>query len=97
MAAAQLAVPVAAGAALAPATGTATIGTGILDAAGGEITREAATQGASIARAGVNLAVNAIKAHPIIATYVGTHLASALGIPLPKVLKAMAGIREVAE
>ena len=81
----------------APATGTATVGTGILDASGAEITKDIATQGPSVARAGANLLLNAIKSHPIISTYVGTHLANALGIPLPKVLKALAGIREVAE
>ena len=82
---------------LAPSAGTATVGTGILGPAGEEITRDIATQGPSLARAGINFAVNAIKSHPIISTYVGTHLANALGIPLPKVLKAIAGIREAAE
>lgn len=38
--------------------------------------------------------VSVIKAHPVISTYVGTHLANALGIPLPKVLKAIALIPE---
>jgi len=59
--------------------------------------KDVVTQGPSLARAGINAAVNAVRAHPIITSYIGTHLANALGIPLPKVLKAMAGIREVAE
>src|SRR6266550_1416526 len=86
----------AAGALFAPAAGTATVGTGILDAGGSEVMKDIATQGPSLARAGMNLVINAIKAHPIISTYVATHLANELGIPLPKILKAVAGIREVA-
>lgn len=38
--------------------------------------------------------IDTVKAHPVISTYVGTHLANALGIPLPKVLKAIALIPE---
>jgi len=85
-----------AGALAAPAAGAATVGTGILDAGGSEVMKDIATQGPSLARAGMNLVINAIKAHPIISTYVATHLANELGIPLPKILKAVAGIREVA-
>ena len=80
----------------APAVGTAEAGTGILGPSGQEITREVATSGPSMAKVGANFAIQAIKNHPIVSSYIATHLADALGIPLPKVLKAMAGIREIA-
>lgn len=82
---------------LAPSAGAATVGTGILDASGAEITKDIATEGPSLARSGMNAVINMVKAHPIISSYVATHLANALGIPLPKVVKAIAGIRELAE
>ena len=92
MAAAQLAIPVAAGAALAPTAGTAAVGTGILDAAGGEITKDVATMGPSIARAGVNLAINAIKAHPYISGAIALRLSKTLGLPVDKIAKALLGL-----
>jgi hypothetical protein len=92
---AAAALPAVAGA-FAPTVGAETVGTGILDAGGTEITKDVATMGPSFARATANGVLQMIKGHPIISTYVGTHLANALGIPLPKVLKAMAGIKEIA-
>lgn len=80
----------------AASAGTASAGTGILGPGGEELTKDVTTFGPSLARSGVNAVINLVKAHPIISTYVGTHLANALGIPLPKVLKALAGIQEVA-
>lgn len=82
---------------LAPSAGTATVGTGVLGPAGEEITKDIATQGPSLARAGINAAVSAIKAHPVITGYVATHIANAIGIPLPKVLKAIMLIPGAAE
>lgn len=81
----------------APSVGTATVGTGILGPEGAEITKDVATQGPSIARAGINAAVGAMRAHPIITSYVASHLANALGIPLPKVVKAIMLIPGAAE
>jgi hypothetical protein len=92
MAAAQLAVPIAAGAALAPTAGTATVGTGILDAGGTEIMKDVATQGPSLARAGVNLAINAIKAHPYISGAIALRLSKTLGLPVEKIAKALLGM-----
>src|SRR6266478_1076063 len=92
MAAAQLAAPIGVGSLFAPAVGEATVGTGILDAGGSEVMKDVATQGPSMARAGVGAVINAVKSHPIISSYIGTHLANELGIPLPKILKALAGI-----
>lgn len=82
---------------LAPTAGTATVGTGILGPAGEEITRDVATEGPSIARAGINAAVSAMKAHPVITSYIAGHLANALGVPLPKIVKAMLLIPGAAE
>ena len=48
MAGAQLAIPTVAGAALAPTVTEETVGTGILDATGREITRQAMKYGPSI-------------------------------------------------
>ena len=89
------AVPAVAGA-FAPTAVAGTAGTGILDASGAEIMKDVTTMRPSVARAGANVILSAIKSHPIISTYVGTQLANALGVPLPKVLKAMAGIQEIA-
>jgi hypothetical protein len=83
------AAPAVVGALAPTVAGTTAVGTGILDASGAEITKDVTTMGPSLARAGVNLAVNAIKAHPYISTAIATHLANALGIPVPKVLKAI--------
>ena len=81
----------------APAAGTATVGTGILGPEGAEITKDVATQGPSIARAGINAAVSAMKAHPVITSYIAGHLANALGVPLPKIVRAMLLIPGAAE
>ena len=85
------------GSLLAPTVTTGTVGTGILGPTGEEVTRDIATQGPSLARAGLNVALNAIKAHPFITGYIATHLANDLGVPLPKILKSLALIREPAE
>jgi hypothetical protein len=83
------AAPAVVGALAPTVAGTTAVGTGILDASGAEITKDVTTMGPSLARAGLNMAVNAIKAHPYISTAIATHLANALGIPVPKVLKAI--------
>jgi len=83
------AAPAVVGAFAPTAAGTTAVGTGILDAGGSEITKDVAQYGPSMARAGVNLAVNAIRAHPYISSVIATHLANALGVPVPKVLKAI--------
>jgi hypothetical protein len=93
MAASQLAIPTAAGEIFGPST----VSVPARDAVGRFIGGKVAAEGPSVAQAGANIIINAVKSHPIISAYIGTHLANALGIPLPKVLKAMAGIREVAE
>lgn len=60
----------------------------------------AALGGAALATpagaATANFLINAVKSHPIVSGWVATHLADYLGIPLPKIVKAIAGIREVA-
>src|SRR5271169_5498335 len=86
---ALMAAPAVVGAFAPTAAGTAAVGTGILDTGGSEITRDVTQYGPSLARAGVNLAVNAIRAHPYISSVIATHLANALGVPVPKVLKAI--------
>jgi hypothetical protein len=83
------AAPAVVGALAPTVAGTTAVGTGILDSSGAEITKDVATMGPSLARAGVNMAVNAIKAHPYISTAIATHLANFLGVPVPKVLKAI--------
>lgn len=47
------------------------------------------------AAATANFLINLVKAHPIASTWVAGHLANALGVPLPKVAKAILGIREI--
>jgi hypothetical protein len=77
---------------MAPTVGTATVGTGILGPAGEELTRDIATQGPSLARAGLNLAINAIKAHPYISGAIALRLSKALGLPVDKIAKALLGM-----
>jgi hypothetical protein len=91
IAAAQLAIPTAAGEVFGPSTVSAPA----RDALGRFISGTIPAEGPSLASTGMNAVLNLVKSHPIISTYVGTHLANELGIPLPKVLKALAGIREV--
>jgi hypothetical protein len=81
----------------APTVGTATAGTGILDATGAEITKEVTTLGPSLARAGLNMAINAVKAHPYISGAIGLRLAKALGLPVEKVVKALVGMEGTPE
>lgn len=71
----------------APAVGTATVGTGILDATGQAITREAIKYGPSVA----TQAARWIATNPV-ATAFGYHVARRLGIPLPKILDVLQAI-----
>ncbi len=73
---------------LAPTVGTATAGTGILDATGSEITREIMTYGPSIGRQAVVTAVKWIAANPG-KSVIAYQLARAAGVPLPDVLKKL--------
>jgi hypothetical protein len=86
------AAPAVVGALAPTVAGTTAVGTGILAPSGEEITRDAVQYGPSLAQKVGSAAVNTIRAHPVISAWVGTHLANALGVPLPKVLKAIAGI-----
>jgi hypothetical protein len=87
--AALSATPAVVGALTPTVAGTTAVGTDILDASGAEITKDVTTMGPSLARAGLNVAVNAIKAHPYISSVITTHLANALGVPVPKVSRAL--------
>lgn len=69
-----------------PASGGANAGAGYLE--------RGASAASGVAQKLSSSIVGVIKAHPVIAGYVGTHLANALGVPLPKVLKALTLIPE---
>ena len=53
------------------------------------VASQVTAEGPSLVEKSGAMLVNLVKAHPIASTYIATHLADALGIPLPKVVKAI--------